>query len=105
MAVVQTSLDAYKSLITNNRLGINQKIILDVFKSVNGQYLSNYDLSIMLGWSINRITPRVKELRSLGKLVHCGYKTQLQTNRRVNLWCMPTDFQEFVDVSYTGGVI
>lgn len=99
MVVTQTSWESYLKLVKNRKLGINQKLVLDVFRQTNGQYLSNYDLSIMLGWSINRVTPRVKELRDAGFLMHSGYKTQLHTNRTVMLWCMPVDFKEWVDLS------
>lgn len=100
MVVQQTSLEAYTKLVQDRKLGINQKIILEVFDQVNGQYLSNMDLSIILGWSINRVTGRVKELRGMEYLMHCGFKTQLQTGKKVMLWCRPLDFKGFVEVIY-----
>ena len=60
MVMTQTSLQAYLDLVNSRRIGINQKIVLEVFDQVNGQYLSNMDVSIILGWGINRVTPRVK---------------------------------------------
>lgn len=86
--ITQTSLGAYLDLISNPaKLNANQMIILDVFtKLCPKQPLSNYDVAIMLEWSINRVTPRVLELRRAGKLVHVGFKTQLQTGKRVMLW-------------------
>ena len=99
MVVTQTSLRSYLELVNSKKLGINQKIVLEVFDQVNGQYLSNMDIATMLGWSINRITPRVKELRNMEYLMHAGYKTQLQTGKKVMLWCRPLDFKEFVDIS------
>lgn len=100
MVVQQTSLEAYTKLISDRKLGINQKIVLEVFDQVNGQYLSNMDLSVMLGWSINRVTPRVKELRELEYLMHCGFKTQLQTGKKVMLWCKPNEYKGFVEIIY-----
>lgn len=96
----QTSLESYIKLRDSKKLGINQKIVLLMFDQVNGQYLSNMDLAIMLGWSINRVTPRVKELRDMDCIVHAGFKTQLQTGRRVMLWCKPIDFKDFVEVCF-----
>jgi hypothetical protein len=83
---------------------MNQIIILDLFKKLNGHPLSNLDVANMLGWSINRVTPRVNELVKSGRLVHTGYKTQLETHRRVMLWCRPIDFKEFIDVDYASGL-
>jgi biotin operon repressor len=102
MVVQQTSLEAYTKLVSDKRLGINQKIVLEVFEQVKGNYLSNMDVATMLGWSINRITPRVKELRKMNYLMHCGYKVQLQTNKKVMLWCKPIDFKGWIDLKYGG---
>ena len=35
---------------------------------------SNQDLAAILGWSINRITPRVRELLDAGAIQVSGYK-------------------------------
>jgi hypothetical protein len=102
--VRQSSLDAFLYMQATNKLNVNQIIILDLFKKLGGHPLSNLDVANMLGWSINRVTPRVNELVKMGKLVHTGYKTQLETHRRVMLWCRPIDFKEFIDVSYTDAV-
>lgn len=104
MVVQQTSLEAYTKLITDKKLGINQKIVLEVFDQVNGQYLSNLDLATMLNWSINRITGRVKELRNMDYLIHCGFKIQLETGEKVHLWCKPIDFKGWVDLT-SGGFV
>lgn len=96
----QTSLDAYLQLFESRKMNINQMIIMDLFKRLNGQPVSNLDVANMLGWSINRVTPRVNELVKMRKLVHTGYKTQLETGRCVMLWCRPEDYQDFIDVSY-----
>ena len=100
MTVTQTSMDAWIKLQENNRVSINHKIILDVFKSLNGQYISNYDLKNILGWDVNRITPRVNELKKMGYLVHSGFKTQLETNRKVMIYCMPIDYKGWVTVLF-----
>lgn len=100
MSVSQTSLDAYLQLVASRKLNVNQVIILDLFKKLNGQPVSNLDVANMLGWSINRVTPRILELRKMERLMHTGYKTQLETGRRVMLWCRPIDYKDFIDVSY-----
>lgn len=101
--ITQTSLDAYLQLILNPvRLGANQRIVLDVFeKLVKNQPLSNFDVSILLGWPINRVTPRILELRKAGKLAHVGYKRQLETGKRVMLWMSVAQWSgEWVDFDY-----
>lgn len=96
----QTSLDAYAVLQVSKKLSLNQILIIDLFKKLNGHPLSNMDVATMLGWSINRVTPRVNELVKSGVLMHCGYKVQLETGKRVMLWCRPNDFVQFLDISY-----
>ena len=100
MSVQQTSLDAFLQLQAFNKPSMNQIIILDLLKKLNGQPVSNLDIANMLGWSINRVTPRVNELVKMGKIMHTGHKTQLETGRRVMLWCRPEDFIDFIDVTY-----
>ena len=105
MVVSQTSLKAYMDLITNPvLLNANQRIVLDVFEKLcPNQPLSNFDLSLILEWPINRVTPRVLELRTAGKLVHVGYKTQLQTGKRVMLWMATWQWDGmFIDINYGG---
>jgi len=36
--------------------------------------VNNTDISVMLGWTINRVTPRVRELLDEGRIEVCGYK-------------------------------
>lgn len=100
MTISQTSLDAYLQLVQSRKMNINQVIIMDLFKKLGGQPVSNLDVANMLGWSINRVTPRILELRKMERLMHTGYKTQLETGRRVMLWCRPEDYQDFIDASY-----
>lgn len=104
MSLAQSSLDAWLCLQRENRIGANQQIVLDVFRiKVRGQPLSNFDLSVILGWPVNRITPRVNELRKLGRLVLVGFKRQLETGHRVQLWGLPEDNMIWVDFDYLKG--
>lgn len=95
MVVQQTSFDAYLHLLRNAKLDANQTIILDVFKIHDPLPLSNTDVSHILNWGINRITPRVLELRLLGKLVHVGYRIDLFSHRRVMTWGLPSTIKEY----------
>lgn len=102
--IQQTSLQAYMDLLMNPvKLSANQRLVLDVFEiNCPNHPLSNFDLSLLLGWSINRVTPRVKELREANKLVHVGYKTQLETGKKVMLWMAAYQWTgEWIDISYT----
>ncbi len=76
----QTSLLAYRSL---ERVGLKQKRCYEVIQRAS---VSNYDIAKALGWEINRVTPRVKELRELG-LVEEAYRDKHPiTERTVIFW-------------------
>ena len=47
---------------------------------------SNRMIAHKLGWDINRVTGRVKELRSKGLIKYAGDFEDKETNRTVNLW-------------------
>lgn len=77
----QTSLLAYRQL---ERIGAKQRACYTVIKREGST--SNYDIAHHLGWEINRVTPRVKELRELG-LVREAYKSLHPiTDRTVIYW-------------------
>lgn len=59
MVMAQTSLDAYRSIV--GKLGRKQATVLNVFQG--SQSLTNMEVAEILGWSINRVTGRVYELR------------------------------------------
>lgn len=50
-------------------------------RPVNNQELADY-----LGWPINSVTPRVQELRELGKVEEACRAVYPKTNRRVIYW-------------------
>jgi len=67
MNMQDTSLDAYYTKVLpflNNK----QRAIMIFFLNHKNCNFTNAELSDKIGWSINRITPRVLELRNLGKL-------------------------------------
>ena len=51
---------------------LSRAIVLDRIEKHPG--VSNQELSAMLGWTINRVTPRVKELLDAGQIVVVGRK-------------------------------
>lgn len=77
----QTSLLAYKSL---EKIGTKQRMCYSAIKRMGSA--ANYDIARELNWDINRITPRVKELREMG-LVQEAYKSLHPiTDRKVIYW-------------------
>ncbi len=77
-----TSLMAYDSI--KNSLGEKQRIVLEaIFKLKEA---SNYDIKKHLGWEINSITPRVKELRDRGLVKESKKDTDPISGRKVIYW-------------------
>ena len=72
MTVADTSLMAYDKVLES--LGQRQRVILNGLKKYGPT--TNKELSKCLGIEINKVTPRVQELRKLGMV-------QLSGNRRV----------------------
>ena len=48
--------------------------------------LSNSELAEVLGWGINRVTPRIFELRRLGRVVMETQRSCRVTGRMVYVW-------------------
>ncbi len=80
--IQETSLEAYKVL--EPELGQLQHTVLTTLFAYPG--MSNHDLSRFLHWEINRVTPRVKELRDKGLVVHSHNKVDKITKRVVMCW-------------------
>lgn len=78
----QTSLDAYREIY--GKLGRKQQIVLNTFKG--SQTLTNMEVAELLGWSINRITPRVFELRAKSFLKEDCKRICGITGRRSIAW-------------------
>lgn len=79
--VQQTSLLAYRSL---ERIGQKQKVCYETIKRMGAA--SNYDIARALGWEINRVTPRVKELRELNFVEEAYREVHPATDRKVIFW-------------------
>lgn len=79
--IQQTSLLAYRQL---EKIGAKQRACYGEIKRQGSA--ANYDIAHNLNWDINRVTPRVKELRELG-LVQEAYKAMHPiTERTVIYW-------------------
>ena len=81
----QKSIDSYKQLVEDNGLTRRQIQVLQILKDEIGMG-TNRMIAKKLGWDINRVTGRVKELRSKGLIKHAGDFEDKETNRTVNLW-------------------
>ena len=80
--IQKTSLEAYN--VIKPDLGRMQNIIYNIIKMYPN--VSNLDISRFLSKPINSVTPRVKELRDRGLVVHWKYKTDRITKRKVMTW-------------------
>ncbi len=81
----QKSIDSYEKLAKDNGLSRRQVQVLQTLKNELGMG-SNRMIARKLGWDINRVTGRVKELRSKGLIKYAGDFEDKETNRTVNLW-------------------
>lgn len=79
--IQQTSLLAYRSL---EKIGAKQKMCYNAIKTLNAA--SNYDIARLLGWEINRVTPRVKELREMTLVEEAYRDIHPITERKVIFW-------------------
>jgi len=76
--IQQTSLDAYDSVDLKG----NQKKVFDVI--VKHGLITNKNIGKKLGWEINRVTPRTRDLVKKGLVI--GKETAIQDGRTVILW-------------------
>lgn len=83
--IESTTLEAFK--IIQPSLGELQQTVYDVISNYPG--MSNHDIARFLHWEINRVTPRVKELRDMGVVIMSHYKKDHITNKRVMCWIIP----------------
>lgn len=81
--ITDTSLDAYMSLDPMD-ISRSQAACLALIKKY--PFISNRDIAKLLGWDINRVTPRTKELMDGGEIQRGGKKVDVLTNRAVYFW-------------------
>lgn len=80
--IQETSLIAYREI--QPRRGTKQAAVYNLLRDATrkGFDMTNMEISEVLSWSINRVTPRVHELRQLGAVVlnqrrECGVTGRL----------------------------
>lgn len=81
MSVAATSIEAYEKI--KPTIGKRQREVLELLMRVGA--LNNTEISQWLNLPVNRITPRVKELREKG-LVEEAYKAEGSYGMRVSYW-------------------
>lgn len=82
-SVRDTSLLAYVSEVEQT-LGFRQQAVLTIINVLMSA--TNSEIAKALGWSINRVTPRVFELRQLGYVVVDEKRPCLVTGRMAYAW-------------------
>lgn len=83
MGVAQTSRDAYKGI--QDGLGRRQlEVLAAIERHPTG--ITNSEISNELHWPINRVTPRVFELRSAGLVALVGKRPDRWTGKTSCLW-------------------
>ena len=83
MTVQETSLRAYFDEVID-KIGHNQLIVVKVLH--NHGDLTNMEISNILGWSINRVTPRTNELRKMNIIVLKDKRDCTVTGRKAMVW-------------------
>jgi len=81
--MLDTSLEAYFNRVLPH-LSEKQAAVLNVFK--HGEAFTNAEVAAILGWSINRVTPRVLELRQKGLLVCAERRRCTVTGNMAYAW-------------------
>ena len=86
MTVQQTSLEAYR--IIQDGLGDKQRRVYNLLRKAStvNMDMTNMEIATALHWSINRVTPRVKELRVYGLVVHSQTRICTVTGYRAMAW-------------------
>ena len=77
-----TSLEAYDEM--KPMIGISRRAVYEAI--MTGGPVTNSEIARTLGWSINRVTPRVLELRAMGLVEDSGTRPCTVTGRRCHAW-------------------
>ena len=83
----QLSIEAYRDL-GKAALTAKQDAVFDLLLTKGP--LSNREISEALGWPINTVTPRVKELRDQGFVASAGIQKVDATHRWEHVWEVST---------------
>lgn len=85
MTVRDTSIQAYEGVMPT--IGKRQALVLGVLQ--RSEPMSNSEIARELGWEINKVTPRVKELRDSGLVIEMDRRTCRVTGMNVLTWSVP----------------
>ena len=85
MNMQDTSLEAYFDKVLPN-INRKQKAILTFFYNYKNCNYTNAEISDKIGWAINRVTPRVLELRHKGLLISSGRRMCTVTKNSAYAW-------------------
>lgn len=92
----ETSLAAYRSEVRPT-LGDRQRAAYSVLCEAHaeGKNMTNSEIAATLNWKINTVTPRINELRKVGKVRGDGLRTCNVTGRTVHAWtpCIDGEMQ------------
>lgn len=83
MTVQQTSILSFKATLPT--LSHKQAVMYEALKKVKAP-VTDRELTKILGWPINTVTPRRGELEKLGYIEHADYTFDLETNRHTKTW-------------------
>jgi len=67
-------------------LGNTQRQVLEAIRLLGKCH--NRQIAQFLGWEINRVTGRVRELNDKGRIREAGTMKAFDTNRTVTLWAV-----------------
>ena len=82
--IQQTSFQSYLDLVNSGGLSGKQATVYRTIAELGEA--CNLDLSRKLGWPINQVTPRTRELVLMGKVEQAGKDINKFTNKTVIYW-------------------
>lgn len=88
--ISDTSRQAYKDI--KESLTERQRMVFEYVKRLGP--FCNFQIKKGLGWEINRVTPRVLELRKMGLLLPDGMRLS-PTGKMANFWKAREEFKDF----------
>ena len=88
--ISDTSRQAYNDI--KEQLSDRQRMVFEYVKRLGP--FCNFQIAKGLGWDINRVTPRVKELRDMGLLLDHGVKLS-PTGKNAHFWKALEEFKDF----------
>ena len=82
--IQQTSLEAFAGLVEGDKLPKCRQMVLDGLRVLGG-CATNMMVAQNIGWSINRVTPRMNELCKAG-IVQIGHKKPCFVTKNGAIW-------------------